>query len=338
MSERCAQNRAGSEHVTGLLSPYIDNRLDEAEQALVREHLDSCAECSADYSELRATQLLLKNLPQVPPPRAFTLTPEMVASRPGFWQRLFVPGNSPAYAFGSALAFVLASVVIISSFLGAKVDDTFSRIGSGLGGGVAAYDSAPDQNAGLKFVAAAPTETTAAAAWMIAESTPNNLTLPFAYSPNAQGTPAASSAGSAGVVAAEPTQATVAQGASVPVPPAGQAVTAVIPEEANPSGPPVIRATTDATTASAAANVPPVTADTPSANASTPDEAARKMANNNLQLHNGAAPTPDLHTANATSPPEANREGPSTVTILVVVSVVAGIALGAAALLAGRRR
>src|SRR5213078_3563963 len=89
----------------------------------------------ADYAELQATQHLLRSLPQVPPPRAFTLTPEMVAPKQGLWQRLFSPGGAPALAFGSVLVLALVAVFMVSTLLGQRVNQTFSRIGSGLGEG-----------------------------------------------------------------------------------------------------------------------------------------------------------------------------------------------------------
>src|SRR5437773_1733695 len=107
MSELFDRTEADSEHVKGLLSGYIDNRLGRSRRTQVREHLKVCADCRADYIELRATQHLLQSLPTVPPPRAFTLTQDMVAAKTGFWQRLLAPRNSPRFAMGSVLAFTL---------------------------------------------------------------------------------------------------------------------------------------------------------------------------------------------------------------------------------------
>ncbi len=117
MSKRFDRTRAGSEHVGDLLSPYIDNTLIKSEQTQVREHLEVCADCRADYIELRATWQMLRSLPTAPPPRAFTLTQEMVAARPGFWHRLLAPRNSQRFALGSALSFTLLVFLLLGNFV-----------------------------------------------------------------------------------------------------------------------------------------------------------------------------------------------------------------------------
>src|SRR5947209_6933463 len=94
-------------HVDHLLSAYIQKDLDPATRAEVLKHLQSCADCRADYIELVATRRLLRSMPTVPPPRAFTITPEM-AVKPSpatsrqstIWSRLFAPRNAPRFAFG----------------------------------------------------------------------------------------------------------------------------------------------------------------------------------------------------------------------------------------------
>jgi hypothetical protein len=124
-----SKNRAGAGpegHVWDLLSAYIDNSLDKATHAEVLAHLEGCADCRADYIELRATQRILKSMPVVPPPRAFTLTEEAVARRPGFLERLLAPRNSPRLAMGSVLSFVLLVFVL----LGNVVAESRSGVGT----------------------------------------------------------------------------------------------------------------------------------------------------------------------------------------------------------------
>src|SRR5438093_13629799 len=105
MSERFGEGRPEGGHVLDRLSAYMDNSLGEAGQERVRVHLEGCAECRADYLELLATRQMLHSLPTVAPPRAFTLTEDMVApaatGRAGFWQRLLAPRNAPRFAMGS---------------------------------------------------------------------------------------------------------------------------------------------------------------------------------------------------------------------------------------------
>lgn len=107
------------EHVTGLLSEYIDGSLGKEARAAVLRHLQSCADCKADYIELSATRRLMSRMPVVVPPRAFTLTPDMVAPvrRPGFLERLFIPRNTPRFAFGSVLSLALMMFVLLGSLV-----------------------------------------------------------------------------------------------------------------------------------------------------------------------------------------------------------------------------
>src|SRR5437762_6273454 len=104
----------GGGHVRERLSEYMDGMLSSDEQEAVRSHLEQCTDCRADYVELRATQKLMQNMPTVPAPRAFTLTPEMAGQlrKPSFWERLFVPRNAPRLATGSVVAFLLLILVL----------------------------------------------------------------------------------------------------------------------------------------------------------------------------------------------------------------------------------
>src|ERR687884_1560437 len=117
-----SNNKAGAgpeRHVWDLLSAYIDDSLDKATHEEVRSHLEECADCRADYIELRATRHMLRSLPVVPPPRAFTLTEEAVARKPGFLERLLAPRNAPRLATGSALAFTLLVFVLAGNLFAA---------------------------------------------------------------------------------------------------------------------------------------------------------------------------------------------------------------------------
>ncbi len=98
------------------LSAYMDNALSDSERARVRAHIESCLDCRADYIELRATRQLMRDMPTISPPRAFTIRPEMVAPRTGFWQGLLSRRLSPALASGSALAFALLVLVLVGSY------------------------------------------------------------------------------------------------------------------------------------------------------------------------------------------------------------------------------
>lgn len=94
----------------------------------MRLHLEGCGECRTEYVELRGVQVLLKSVPVVAPPRAFTLTEEMVGHKEkgGFWQRILAPRNAPRFATGSVLAFVLLALVVVGDFAGGSTMESFA--------------------------------------------------------------------------------------------------------------------------------------------------------------------------------------------------------------------
>jgi uncharacterized membrane protein YgcG len=65
-----------------LLSAYLDGEVTAQERARVASHLATCASCRESLQSLRDTVTLVKALPRMPVPRAFTLTEEMVGLRP----------------------------------------------------------------------------------------------------------------------------------------------------------------------------------------------------------------------------------------------------------------
>jgi hypothetical protein len=115
MSKRISDNQAGGEHVLEQLSAYIDNALDAGERERVRAHIETCDGCRAEHQELRATKQMLLSMPVARPPRAFTLTQEMVAAKPSLWQRLRVPRWYPRLATGSVVAFALLVMLLLGN-------------------------------------------------------------------------------------------------------------------------------------------------------------------------------------------------------------------------------
>lgn len=59
--------------IRGMLSEYIDDRLDSKKRSLVERHLSSCEACSKELESLRMTVQLLHRVPQVSVPRSFTI-------------------------------------------------------------------------------------------------------------------------------------------------------------------------------------------------------------------------------------------------------------------------
>lgn len=56
------------------LSLYLDGQLDEATRSRVEAHIQSCAACRESLETLQQTVHLVRHVPRVVPPRAFTLS------------------------------------------------------------------------------------------------------------------------------------------------------------------------------------------------------------------------------------------------------------------------
>ena len=59
-------------HPRAQLSAYLDDALSAAERTAVGAHLDTCVDCRARLSELRATASLIRSLPDLTPSRRLT--------------------------------------------------------------------------------------------------------------------------------------------------------------------------------------------------------------------------------------------------------------------------
>lgn len=59
--------------VQGMLSEYLDNKLDSGRKGIVERHLESCEACAKELDSLRMTVRLLGRVSQAPVPRSFTL-------------------------------------------------------------------------------------------------------------------------------------------------------------------------------------------------------------------------------------------------------------------------
>jgi len=95
---------APSEHVSELVSAYLDNELSASDRARVEKHLADCAECQRQVETLRWTIALTRDLPRVAVPRAFTL--RQPAPRPA---TRWVYGTLRAATALAALLFVLVT-------------------------------------------------------------------------------------------------------------------------------------------------------------------------------------------------------------------------------------
>ena len=59
--------------IRGNLSAYVDGEVTEAERPQMERHLESCADCRAEADSLRSLVGLLRRMPEIEPPRSFTL-------------------------------------------------------------------------------------------------------------------------------------------------------------------------------------------------------------------------------------------------------------------------
>ena len=164
--DRDFKKRDGDEHIVDLLSAYIDNALNPGERESVRAHIETCTSCQAEHESLLATQVMLSSLPVVPPPRAFTLTPEMVgagAHEKSFWQRLLTPRAVPRFATGSVVAFALLALLLVGDLTGARQNDLFYPYETGLRQLAPERGAGTERNASIADMQAEATTTTGAA-------------------------------------------------------------------------------------------------------------------------------------------------------------------------------
>jgi len=106
--------RAGTSHqrIEEMLSAYIDGELSASEVELVERHLKECATCARNLETLRATVELVRQLPRVPAPRSFTITPAVQPLRlKPRWGYAYLRG---ATALVAILLVIALSVDILS--------------------------------------------------------------------------------------------------------------------------------------------------------------------------------------------------------------------------------
>lgn len=96
------------------ISAYVDDELPAAEHARFEAHMQSCEACRVAVADARQLKLLVANMPEAPLPRAFRLTPEMVAPaaarRP--LQRSQAPVRIAQFAAGLATVALIAVLTI----------------------------------------------------------------------------------------------------------------------------------------------------------------------------------------------------------------------------------
>ena len=99
---------------TELLSAYLDGQVTSRECSQVEQHLRVCAACARELETLRYTTRLLRAVPRVSVPRAFTLS-EAEARREVARRR--ASRVLPYLRGATALAAALLLVVVVGDFL-----------------------------------------------------------------------------------------------------------------------------------------------------------------------------------------------------------------------------
>jgi len=246
-------------HVLDQLAAYLDYELPEDQRAVVREHLRRCPQCENELATLRATKQLLRDLPEIAPPRSFRLSPELVAAAnkqavaaPLPLGRARMPRLVLALRGSAACLFVLLLLLVGTDLTNRPNAVTLT----------AAYappaDTAPAaaremqqaqlQPATAQPAAAAPTSTTAAAAAAQVTDTAAPAAAANAPAPNAPPQPSIP-------VAAQVPQATPAAGGAS----SGAGGPPLNPQAAGTSATGIAGTSADMATA-AAAEVPPAPA------------------------------------------------------------------------------
>ena len=104
----------GSHHrIRESLSAYVDGEVTEAERLQVERHLETCADCRAEADSLRSLVGLLRRMPEIEPPRSFTLAeaPAPVRGMPALQWALRTTALSTAFVLAVVFSADLAGVL-----------------------------------------------------------------------------------------------------------------------------------------------------------------------------------------------------------------------------------
>ena len=95
--------------VRGMLSEYIDTRLDSEDRGVVERHLEICEACSNELESLQMTVQLLNRVPLVPAPRSFAIS-EVETGRVSIFEPQRLGWLRPATAFATVALIALLIV------------------------------------------------------------------------------------------------------------------------------------------------------------------------------------------------------------------------------------
>lgn len=154
--------RQRDKHLDGeLLSAYLDGQVTAEERARVTAHLAGCAACADELRALRTTMVVLREMPPVPLPRAFTIPATAPAGRASLWDTLTRGWGYRALQGATALAMTLLMTLCAGDLLQTTLSTVMvSPVTMPLAG--APGEAYPTQTTDEVMLAVAPLPTTQA--------------------------------------------------------------------------------------------------------------------------------------------------------------------------------
>jgi len=100
-----------------LLSAFVDDQLTPDEAEHVRAHLATCSVCQARLEEFRSVAALLRRLPEVAPPRDFSLGPRLLVDPPNVvrLRRWYVVARTSAATLAAAFVFLSVGALYVDT-------------------------------------------------------------------------------------------------------------------------------------------------------------------------------------------------------------------------------
>jgi hypothetical protein len=100
-----------------LLSTLLDAQLPQADEADARAHLAKCSTCSQRLAEFREVASMLRRLPELEPPRDFSIGPRVVAEPSNVirMQRWYTWSRAAAGSLAAVFVFLVAGTLYVDT-------------------------------------------------------------------------------------------------------------------------------------------------------------------------------------------------------------------------------